>query len=78
MRAWRPTFCSASDSVPGLSSSFDSGEPFCRSQTVANANSANWRYSDCQFSITALPKCEVERYPQKVMPGSPCVSCSWL
>ena len=36
-----------------LSSSFDSGEPFCRSQIVAAANRANWRYSDCQFSVTA-------------------------
>jgi hypothetical protein len=39
----------------------DSGEPFCSNQTVAKANSANWRYSDCQFSITALPKLDEVR-----------------
>jgi len=30
----------------------------CSSQTVASAKSANCRYSDCQFSITAWPKLE--------------------
>jgi hypothetical protein len=44
-----------------LSSSFDSGDPFCSSQTVARAKRANCRYSDCQFSITAWPKLEVLR-----------------
>ena len=28
------------------------------SQMVASMKSMNWRYSDCQFSITALPKSE--------------------
>ncbi len=51
-----PTFCLSSDSRPALSSSFDSGEPRCSSQTVNRMNSVNWRYSDCQFSITAFPK----------------------
>ena len=27
----------------------------------------NWRYSDCQFSITALPKSEETMYRQKVI-----------
>ena len=49
------------DSVPDLSSSFDSEEPFCKSQTVANANRANCKYSDCQFSVTACPKSDVLR-----------------
>ena len=51
-----PTFCDWSDSRPALSSGFDSGEPRCTSQTVSRMKSVNWRYSDCQFSITALPK----------------------
>ena len=51
-----PTFCRWSDSPPALSSSFDSGEPRWSSQTVSRMKSVNWRYSDCQFSITALPK----------------------
>src|SRR5918999_3297213 len=53
--AWPPTFCSSSDSVPALWSSFDSGDPFCTSHTVAKMNRKNCRYSDCQFSITAWP-----------------------
>jgi hypothetical protein len=53
--AYGPTFCASSDSSPALSSSFDSGEPRWRSQTVSKTNSVNWRYSDCQFSITAFP-----------------------
>jgi hypothetical protein len=35
---------------------FDSGEPRCTNQTVSRRKRVNWRYSDCQFSITALPK----------------------
>src|SRR5690349_14145852 len=34
--AYLPTFWSSSDSRPDLPSSFDSGDPFCTSQTVMN------------------------------------------
>jgi hypothetical protein len=54
--AYRPTFWSRSDSAPTLSSSLDSGDPFCTSQTVRKMNRKNWRYSDCQFSSTSTPK----------------------
>src|SRR5689334_6466439 len=54
--AYSPTFWSASDSRPGLSSSLDSGEPFCSSHTVTKMNRKNCRYSDCQFSATSAPK----------------------
>ena len=56
--ACAPTRCSSSDPRPGLSSSFDSGEPRCRSQIVVRMNSVNWRYSDCQFSSTAVPNAD--------------------
>jgi hypothetical protein len=42
--------------VPTFSRSFDSGEPFCTSQTVSMMNRKNWRYSDCQFSATSAAK----------------------
>jgi hypothetical protein len=45
----------------GAPTGLDSGEPRCRGQTVAIAKSANCRYSDCQFSITAWPKLEEVR-----------------
>ena len=54
--ACSPIFWSASDWVPTSSTFLDSGEPFCTNQTVATMKSVNWRYSDCQFSITAWPK----------------------
>jgi hypothetical protein len=43
-------------SSPGC---FDSGEPFWMNQTVSRMNSVNWRYSDCQFSVTAWAKLDV-------------------
>src|SRR3954469_10274857 len=51
--AWRPTFCSFSDSPPSLPGGLDSGEPRWTNQTVSRMYSVNWRYSDCQFSITS-------------------------
>jgi hypothetical protein len=61
-----------------LSSSFDSGDPLWTSQIVAAANSANWRYSDCQFSVTAWAKLAVDRYCHSEINGSPCVAASSL
>src|SRR3954454_13673354 len=57
-RACSPTSWSSSDSGPASSSCFDSGEPFCTNQTVSRMYSVNCRYSDCQFSSTALPKAD--------------------
>jgi len=59
--AYAPTFCRWSDSRPPWSSSFDSGEPRWSSHTVNRIMSVNWRYSDCQFSITSTPKSEESR-----------------
>src|SRR5215208_2212588 len=57
-KACLPISWSFSDSVPALSSSLDSGEPFWSSHTVVRMKRKNCRYSDCQFSITAWPKLE--------------------
>lgn len=58
LSACSPTFCSSSDSRPCSPGFFDSGEPRSTNQIVASMKSMNCRYSDCQFSITALPKSE--------------------
>jgi hypothetical protein len=39
----------------------DSGEPFWMNQTVSRMKSVNWRYSDCQFSVTACANDELVR-----------------
>src|SRR3954469_10119784 len=59
--ACSPTSCSSSDSPPSWPTSWDRGEPFWTSHTVRRMNSVNWRYSDCQFSVTACAKLEVVR-----------------
>src|SRR4051812_11439047 len=51
--AYSPIFWSSSDSPPALPSSLDSVEPRSTSHTVPRMNSVNWRYSDCQFSMTS-------------------------
>src|SRR4051794_27789969 len=54
--ACAPASCSSSLSRPSAPGVLDSAEPRCTSQTVAIRNVTNCRYSDCQFSRTALPK----------------------
>jgi hypothetical protein len=44
----------------------------------ASMKSMNWRYSDCQFSITACPNADEVRYLPREIVGSPCATCSWL
>jgi hypothetical protein len=39
----------------------DSGEPFCTNHTVNKIKRVNWRYSDCQFSVTACAKLDEVR-----------------
>ena len=53
--------CRWSGSRGRWSSSFDSGEPRWSSHTVNRIMSVNWRYSDCQFSITSTPKSDETR-----------------
>ena len=63
-------------SRPASASRFDSFEPFCTSHIVAPMNSANWRNSDCQFSITAPPKSGDRTYPHQETTRSPCSPAS--
>ena len=56
-----PTSCCSSDWAPSSPGCLDSGEPFWMNQTVSRMNSVNWRYSDCQFSVTACAKLDVVR-----------------
>ena len=41
---------------PGLSSSFDSGEPRWSMPDREQDEQGNWKYLGLQFSITALPR----------------------
>src|SRR3954468_17423126 len=60
--AYWPTRWSLSLSSPASSSPLDSGDPFCRKNTVATMYSRNWRYSLCQFSMTSTAKSADVRY----------------
>jgi hypothetical protein len=73
-----PSFCSSSDSAPALSSFFDSGEPFWTSQTVIRMNSVNWRYSDCQFSVTSTQNADDCTHRHSEMVSSWWATWSWL
>src|SRR3954452_5436757 len=51
--ACAPIICFSSVSTPSSPGCLDSVDPRCTNQTVASTYSVNWRYSDCQFSITS-------------------------
>jgi hypothetical protein len=52
--------------------------PFWRNQMVAPMKSANWRNSDCQFSMTLPQKWAEVTYVHHDTDVPPCVVCSAL
>ena len=76
--ACSPIFCCSSDSCPASSGFFDSVDPRWISQIVARMKSVNWRYSDCQFSITSTQKTDEATYRPSVSGSAWWATCSWL